>query len=198
MRFDPADDLCGLGVYEKAERLVQRYGSHVGMSLIGPAGEMRLLAAGIANADKDGEPSRFSGRGGLGAVMGSKKVHALVFEAGGKMPEYADKDAFDALYRTLVKSIRDNSAIYRKYGTAAAVDVTGDFGALPTRNFSRGSFEQAADINATALYRCIEERGGPVRFCAAGITPRQELFRRRGFRCLRTVRERQRQSIPGP
>ncbi|WP_300733424.1 aldehyde ferredoxin oxidoreductase C-terminal domain-containing protein [uncultured Desulfovibrio sp.] len=163
VRFDPADDLCGLGVYEKAERLVQRYGSHVGMSLIGPAGEMRLLAAGIANADKDGEPSRFSGRGGLGAVMGSKKVHALVFEAGGKMPEYADKDAFDALYRTLVKPIRDNSAIYRKYGTAAAVDVTGDFGALPTRNFSRGSFEKAADINATALYRCIEERGGEGR-----------------------------------
>ena len=64
VRFDPADDLRGLGTYEAAPRLLARYGEEVAIALIGPAGERRLLGSGIVNLDKDGVPSRVSARVG--------------------------------------------------------------------------------------------------------------------------------------
>ncbi|HEX7511842.1 MAG TPA: aldehyde ferredoxin oxidoreductase N-terminal domain-containing protein, partial [Candidatus Methylomirabilis sp.] len=86
-RFEPADDIAGLGVHEAASRLLKRYGEKVAIALIGPAGEMLLSAAGIQNLDKDRVPSRIAARGGLGAVMGSKRLKAIVFDdAGGKKP----------------------------------------------------------------------------------------------------------------
>ena len=65
-----ADDLAGLGVYETAAKLVEKYGEKVAIALIGPGGEMRMKSAGIQNLDKDRIPSRIAARGGLGAVMG--------------------------------------------------------------------------------------------------------------------------------
>ena len=87
VHFDPGDDLAGLGVYETARCLLERYGEKVAISLIGPGGEMQLSAAGIQNLDKDRVPSRINARGGLGAVMGSKGVKAIVIDsAGGVKP----------------------------------------------------------------------------------------------------------------
>jgi aldehyde:ferredoxin oxidoreductase len=80
VRFDPVDELAGAGAYRTAEQLIQRYGEKAAISLIGPAGEQQLLASGILNLDKDHSPSRISARGGLGAVMGSKRIKAIVFD----------------------------------------------------------------------------------------------------------------------
>jgi aldehyde:ferredoxin oxidoreductase len=75
-RFEQADDLAGLGVYDTASCLLSQYGQYVAIALIGPAGEMRLTGAGILNLDKDRVPSRINARGGLGALMGSKGLKA--------------------------------------------------------------------------------------------------------------------------
>ena len=83
-RFDPADDLAGLGVYESARRLQERYGEKVAMSLIGQGGEMQLTSAGIQNLDKDRVPSRINARGGLGAVMGSQGYQGDHIRCGGR------------------------------------------------------------------------------------------------------------------
>jgi len=94
-KFLPADDLMGLGVYETADILLKRFGKKVSLALIGPAGEMQLHAAGIQNLDKDLVPSRIAARGGLGAVMGSKHIKAIVIDtAGGEKPPIADIQAF--------------------------------------------------------------------------------------------------------
>ncbi|HKZ43662.1 MAG TPA: aldehyde ferredoxin oxidoreductase N-terminal domain-containing protein, partial [Anaerolineales bacterium] len=86
-RWEKADDLAGLGVYETATRLVDRFGEKVAIALIGPGGEMQMRAAGIQNLDKDRVPSRIAARGGLGAVMGSKGLKAIVFDnTGGHSP----------------------------------------------------------------------------------------------------------------
>ncbi|MDO9347754.1 MAG: aldehyde ferredoxin oxidoreductase N-terminal domain-containing protein, partial [Anaerolineales bacterium] len=90
-RFEKADDpslfseqsLVGLGVYETATKLLEKYGQRVAIALIGPGGEMKLSAAGIQNLDKDKVPSRIAARGGLGAVMGSKGLKAIIFDAEG-------------------------------------------------------------------------------------------------------------------
>ncbi|MFQ5421137.1 MAG: aldehyde ferredoxin oxidoreductase N-terminal domain-containing protein, partial [Anaerolineae bacterium] len=64
VRFDPADDLAGQGVYETAPALLERYGRKVAIALIGPGGEAGLAAAGVQNLDKDRVPSRIAARGG--------------------------------------------------------------------------------------------------------------------------------------
>ena len=77
----PGDPYVGLGLFEKARQLFERFGPKVGMTLIGRAGERLQFSAGITNTDPDGEPSRYNGRGGLGAVMGSKSVQGIVYDA---------------------------------------------------------------------------------------------------------------------
>ncbi|MEA3360267.1 MAG: aldehyde ferredoxin oxidoreductase N-terminal domain-containing protein, partial [Thermodesulfobacteriota bacterium] len=73
----PADEYKGLGNYETVERLREKYGK-VGIISIGPAGEQKLNAASIAVNDMDNKPTRHAGRGGQGAVMGSKGIKAIV------------------------------------------------------------------------------------------------------------------------
>ncbi|HHY46280.1 MAG TPA: aldehyde ferredoxin oxidoreductase [Firmicutes bacterium] len=160
----PCPELKGLGVYEAAERLHERYGKKAGIILIGPAGEMQLTAAGITNTDMDGEPSRYCGRGGLGAVMGSKGLKAIVIDdSGTRAPGSHDKKRFNEIVMEIVRLIRETpqtAVVYRNYGTAALVSTTNAIGGLPTRNFSTGSFEGAERISGEALRNLILERGG--------------------------------------
>lgn len=152
------------GVYEKAELLYEQYGKKVGVILIGPAGENLLLAAGITNNDTDGSPSRFSGRGGLGAVMGSKHIIAVILDdTGCVVPDAADKEIFKEKVKLFHKGILENpltGEAYPKYGTAGMVEITNALGGLPTRNFQTGRFEQADKISGQALYDTIIQRGG--------------------------------------
>ena len=167
VRFDEGKDVAGLGVYAKAEKLFTHYGTKIAMTLIGPSGEMLLHTAGITNADPDGVPSRFNGRGGLGAVMGSKGITAIVWDAeGAPKTACADQAAFAAAVKQLavnINSTPQTAETYRKYGTAATMDVTHALGALPTRNFTRGRFAAKDSINGKALHDTILARGGQGR-----------------------------------
>jgi aldehyde:ferredoxin oxidoreductase len=162
-RFLPADDLAGLGVYTTAEKLREFYGKKAAIALIGPSGEMKLSAAGIQNLDKDGVPSRIAARGGLGAVMGSKGLKAIVFDASGcSKPPIAQPQAYKEAQKryTIATLEHPQSIIYRDYGTAAMARMCDSFGALPTRNFSSGHFEAAEKISGEYLRQTILERGG--------------------------------------
>jgi aldehyde:ferredoxin oxidoreductase len=163
VRFDPADGLSGLGVYAAAEAMKKRYGKKVAISIIGPAGERRLVAAGILNLDKDGAPSRINARGGLGAVMGSKGLKAIVFDStGGSKPPLADEEAFRATQKVYTKFLIDHpqTHTYRDYGTPAMVHMADGFGGLPTRNFSSGTFQFADEISGESLRELILRRSG--------------------------------------
>ena len=160
----PGDPYVGLGLFEKARQLFERFGPKVGMTLIGRAGERLQFSAGITNTDPDGEPSRYNGRGGLGAVMGSKGVQGIVYDASAAPKEtFVDRATFMEANREVARRIIANpqtSQVYRQYGTAAMMDATSAMGALPTRNFSTGFFEGYEKINAEAMHRTILERGG--------------------------------------
>ncbi len=178
VRFDPADDLVGLGTYATAQRLRERYGddTRIAMALIGPAGERRARAAGIANIDVDGVPSRLAARGGLGAVMGSKGVKAIVFDPrGGQEPPLADPQAFKAARKAYIRALlaHPQTKTYETFGTAAMVNMCNAFGGLPTRNFSQGQFEAAERISGEALRQLILQRdgqGNPSHACMAGCS----------------------------
>ena len=162
--FEPAADMMGMGVYEKARLLAKRYGNNVGLALIGPAGEQCLVCAGIACTDPEGAPTRYSGRGGLGAVLASKGILGVVIDdSQAPREDLADSAAFmEHLKRVadLVNTTPLTCDVFRKYGTAAMMDITNNIGALPVRNFSRGSFELVHNIDGTALHAAIAARGG--------------------------------------
>jgi aldehyde:ferredoxin oxidoreductase len=178
VRFEPADDLAGLGVYAVAPPLLERYGDKVAIALIGPGGEMRLTAAGIQNLDKDRAPSRIAARGGLGAVMGSKGLKAVVIDgASGEKPPISDYAAFQAAKKAFTKALLDHPQThsYRDYGTAAMTNMCNAFGALPTHNFSAGQFAGAERISGEFLRETLLKRGGdcdPSHACMAGCTIR--------------------------
>ncbi len=163
-RLEPAPHLAGVGVHATAEQLLERFGPKVGLAMIGPAGEMRMTAAGIVHLDKDRVPGRISARGGLGAVMGSKGIKAIVIDdAGTKMPPLVDKKLFDDAKKRYIKSLQEHpqtSQIYTYYGTPAMVSMCNAKGGIPTRNFSAGRFEHAERISGEMLHDLISERGG--------------------------------------
>jgi aldehyde:ferredoxin oxidoreductase len=173
-RFEPADDVAGLGVHDAAARLLTRYGAKVAIALIGPAGEMQLYAAGIQNLDKDRVPARIAARGGLGAVMGSKRLKAIVFDdAGGTKPPIAHREAFKAAQKLFTNNTLEHpqTKTYQEYGTPAMVRTCNAFGGLPTRNFSSGQFEGAETISGEAMRELLLKRGGEsetTHACMAG------------------------------
>ena len=171
-----ADHLAGVGVYETARQLVAAYGDKVAISLIGPGGEMRLKAAGIENLDKDRVPSRIASRGGLGAVMATKGLKAIVFDnAGASKPSLADPEAFKVATKDYTKAVlvHPQSITYRDYGTAAMAHMSDGFGGLPTHNFSEGHFDKVEDISGETMREFLLTRGKPSETshaCMAGCT----------------------------
>ncbi len=177
-KWEDASGVSGLGVYAAAPKLLARYGEKVAIALIGPGGEYRLASAGIQNLDKDKIPSRIAARGGLGAVMGSKGLKAIIFDnAGGQKPPIVDMEAFRAAQKEYTTQLmaHPQTALYRDYGTQAMPQMTQHFGALPTRNFSQGTFEQVETISGEYMRDLLLKRGGesnPTHACMAGCTIR--------------------------
>lgn len=177
-RFDRADDLIGLGVYESAKRLLDRYGNHVAIALIGPGGEMRLPSAGIQNLDKDRVPSRINARGGLGALMGSKRLKAIVIDAkDGEKPPIAHPEEFKKAQKEYNRALlaHPQTKIYADFGTAAMPRMSNGFGGLPTRNFSQGIFEEVEKISGEYMRELLLNRRGAsetTHACMAGCAIR--------------------------
>ena len=175
-KWERADELVGLGVYATAPKLIEKFGDKVAIALIGPGGEMKLKSAGIQNIDKDRIPARIAARGGLGAVMGSKGLKAIVFDnAGGQKPPIVNPEAFKVAQKDYTKSVMEHpqSITYRDYGTAAIAPMCQTFAALPSRNFSRGTFAKMESISGDALREFTLTRGkpsDPSHACMAGCT----------------------------
>jgi len=173
-RFEQVNEYAGLGVYETASALLKRYGNKVAIALIGPGGEMKMLSAGIQNLDKDGAPTRIAARGGLGAVMGSKRLKAIVIDgSGGNPPPLADPEAFKQARKDYNKALmaHPQTKTYADYGTAGMTNLCNSFGGIPTRNFSAGQFEGVENISGEALRQKMLDRGGESEIshaCMAG------------------------------
>lgn len=158
-----ADNIWGLGVYQTAFELRKRFGNHVAISCIGPAGEKGFSVAGIANTDAEGVPSRYCGRGGLGAVMGTKGIKALIIDdSGAQVTEPARPEEFKKVMQEYAKMLGESPDVegYRVYGTAAMVQITNALGGLPTRNFSTGQFDGVEKISGETMHDIIVSRKG--------------------------------------
>ena len=141
-----------VGVKSEAidEMLKEKHGAEVSVLNIGPAGEKKVLLAAIMN-DKD----RAAGRSGVGAVMGSKKLKAIVVKTSRtKLDNIADIDALKAATKRSMDLIKANGVTgsgLRALGTAVLVNIINNVGSLPTRNWQESYYEQGEDISGEAL-----------------------------------------------
>src|SRR5205085_11351341 len=141
----PAGDLWGLPAPDATDRLRERFGPQYHAAVIGPAGENRVRYATISHEN------RHAGRGGLGAVMGSKRLKAIAV-AGSRRVEVADPAAVVAAAKDLSRrSFGPATAKYRELGTVANLLTFNRLAALPTRNFQQGTFELAAALSGEEL-----------------------------------------------
>ena len=160
----PAGDLVKKGNYEIMETLWAEYGKNVGVLSIGQAGEQRLKGASIQQADMNGRPGRAHGRGGLGAVMGSKKIKAIVVDdKGADRIKPVNPEDFKAANKRWVEMLKSHPVTGEglpALGTAVLVNVINEAGALPTKNFRTGRFEHAQAISGETMAETIQARGG--------------------------------------
>ncbi len=159
-----ANHCKGMRNYELTEKLLAEYGTKNSIASIGPAGEMQLRSATIQATDSDGNPSRSAGRGGLGAVMGSKGLKALVVSKEGKATRsIIDHVAFKEVSKHFAAAIKNDDwsgRVLPEFGTASIVAGTNAQGALPTMNGRRGSFDGAEKISGETMAETIRQRGG--------------------------------------
>ncbi len=146
VRIEPCPDLVGLPASEAEALLEERHGGRYRFFGIGPAGE-RLSRFATASGD-----GRHAGRGGTGAVFGSKRLKGLLVR-GSRKTQGADQQGVLALAKALsTRSLEAGTAKYRELGTIANVLVMNRLGALPTHNFQDGAFENAAAISGEAFH----------------------------------------------
>ena len=152
-QLKPADDLWGKGTFE-VEKLVKEQEGNAEVLVIGPAGENLVKFAALMNNH------RAAGRSGVGAVMGSKWLKAIVVK--GKISvEAADPGKVKAISAKGGKLAVEGAAPFAKYGSSIAFDVFNEANVLPTRNFRAGHYDEAPQINAEALKSkyFIKDRG---------------------------------------
>ena len=138
--FDSAEPYMGKGNFEAAALLHEKYGKKVSLALCGPVGEYQGLLSGIAISDNERRPARLAARGGVGAVMGSKKVKAVVADLN-KMPNLHDRKKVLGDIKEYSSRLRNDDAVmnvYNAIGTMSMADYTNHIGGLPVNNFSLG------------------------------------------------------------
>jgi aldehyde:ferredoxin oxidoreductase len=170
-----AEDLRGLGTYQTSVKLQQQFGEGCSVISIGQAGEFLLTGAGIACTGDGDQRSNHAARGGLGAVMGSKGLKAVVIDKAPKAEiPLADKDLFKTASKRFSTEIIENPKLGPQggshlYGTASITAAVNTMGALPTRNFSSGNFEEGSTLYGEHLRETILARGGKIGTrCMAG------------------------------
>lgn len=163
--FESADDLLGKGMYEVDEVIWKKYPNEPAVIGIGQVGEEKLSNAGISVNDPENKPGRYAGRGGLGAVMGARGVKAIVVDDNdGPGVDIADMDLFKTGRKKLTDAITSHDLTkpaggLNSFGTNVLMNIINEAGGLPTRNFSAGQFEGAAQISGEMVAEMVEKRG---------------------------------------
>ena len=155
-----------MGNYDLIDKIKAEYGDKVACISIGQGGEMKLAAASVAFTDMEQRPTRHAGRGGVGAVMGSKGVKVIVMDDS-EMPTRSPKDPekFKAANKAFVQGLKKHPITGEglpAFGTNILTNVVNEAGALPTHNFQTGRFDGAGNISGETQSELMKSRGGMV------------------------------------
>ena len=164
VNIKPDNSLKTLGNYDVVEKMKSEFGEKIACISIGPAGEMKMSAASVACTDMEQRPTRHCGRGGVGAVMGSKGIKVIVIDDEGtamRIPK--DSEKFKEANRVFVAGLKKHPVSGQAlpaYGTNVLTNIVNEAGGYPTRNFSSGRFEGASKISGETEAALENERGG--------------------------------------
>jgi aldehyde:ferredoxin oxidoreductase len=177
VKIDKADDYKMLPNYDLIEKIKAAYGDKVACISIGPAGEMKLSAASIAFTDMEFRPTRHAGRGGVGAVMGSKGVKIIILDdAGMENRKPANPEKFKEANKVFVEGLRTHAVTgsgLPAYGTNVLANLINEAGGYPTNNFSEGRFAGVTAISGETFADIETKRGGnPTHGCHKGCVIR--------------------------
>jgi aldehyde:ferredoxin oxidoreductase len=166
VEFFDAAEYNDTNLYNIFPKVYTRFGSKVSIAGYGVAGEYKYGNAGVVFNDMSKHPSRYSGRGGLGSVLGSKKLKFIVINAeGAPGAAIANTKLFEQGRKKMTEALRTHAVTKPKgslntYGTAVLINIMNEAGGLPTRNFSSGRFDTAAKIAGEAIFEGNKQRLG--------------------------------------
>jgi aldehyde:ferredoxin oxidoreductase len=153
-----------LGNYDVVDKMKKEYGDKIATISIGPAGEMKMGAASIACTDMELRPTRHAGRGGTGAVLGSKGVKVIVLDdTGMKMRAPKDPEKFKKANKVFTAGLKKHPVTGEAlpaYGTNVLTNIINESGGFPTNNFKMGQFAGASKISGEAEAELEIKRGG--------------------------------------
>jgi aldehyde:ferredoxin oxidoreductase len=155
----------GLNNYDFVEKMHEKYGDKIATISIGSAGERLYKSASLQISEfNSNHPSRAAARGGLGAVMGSKRLKAVVIENPVERYEvkFADKEKFEELVVKFNKIVAEGAQKdpFHNIGTISTIEVTANNGALPVDNFSGKLFPEYKEVGAGKFMSNLATRGG--------------------------------------
>ncbi len=163
--LENAKDYRGINNYEFVEKMQERFGDGIATISIGSAGERLYKSASIQVSEANsGHPSRAAARGGLGALMGSKGLKAIVMEKPEKRFDisYANEEKFNEactkLNRMIASGAKDDP--FHNIGTISTIELTGANGILPVQNFSGKLFPDYKKVGANKFMENLKTRGG--------------------------------------
>jgi len=164
IKLEVMNELLHVGARNTIKGLRDKFGEKAGIICNGPTGEYMMRGAGVVCAGPHGE-MRFAARGGMGAVMGSKQVKAVVIvPTKTSKLEYFDKDVFTAAAKEYHQMIIDAMPTIKKsnqlYGTSGMFKIVNELGLCPTRNFTLGAFDFHTEIGGEKMVELIHVRGG--------------------------------------
>ena len=172
-RLVPADEHRGRWNYALIEELCKTYSRTTSFISIGPAGEMKLSGASVACTDaaKDRHPARHAGRGGLGAVMGSKGLKFVAIEPGKKpVRKAADVKGFAGFSKNFTKEFvaGPGQEPFPKWGTSVIVSEADAIYTFPYKNRVEGRSPDVENLDGMRIVESFEDRGGGMHNCMTG------------------------------
>ncbi len=159
IEFRDARDLWGLDTFKTEDYLIKEHGKNIGTLLIGPAGENLVRYATIVSMK-----GRSGGRPGIGAVMGSKLLKAIVIKGTKGLPKLAKQKEFLETSKKAFEDIlnAENYDFWIRQGTMATIEWAQTHSVLPTQNFREGLFDEYMKISGTTMEKIkVERRGCP-------------------------------------
>jgi aldehyde:ferredoxin oxidoreductase len=167
----PADEYRNMKNYELVSKLRKKYGERITIISIGIAGERRYRGASVSFTDIYGDPSRNAARGGLGAVMGSKGLKAIVIDPSHARPvDLVHPETFRKIVKSWVDILKHDIScnLYSRFGTPFAISNSANHGTLPSNNYRSGSPANFMAVSGHRIQEILFERGGKMHGCMPG------------------------------
>ena len=167
----PADEYRRMKNYELVSNLRKKYGKKAAVISTGIAGELKYKGASVSFTDMFGDPSRNAARGGLGAVMGSKGLKAIVIDPSNAEPiRIANPKEFRKTVKSWVNTLKHDisCSLYARLGTPFAISNSAAQGTLPTNNYRSGRPDNFVAVSGNSIQKILFERGGKMHGCMPG------------------------------